>query len=109
MPRFGVDFADSIAGLKAAPLASSDVLVTMPLRWASRMPRLTPSVQARSSALTMRFFMRADFADLWCPKPFNNIHPAHDEKRPIRRSLHGVRADIPAAEALGPLASAHTW
>src|SRR5580693_1392143 len=57
MPRLGADLAAAIAESNEAPLASSDVLVTMPLRWASRMPRFTPSVQARSSALTMRFFM----------------------------------------------------
>src|SRR5262249_34648098 len=64
MPRLGADLAAARAESKAEPLARRDVLVTMPLRWASRMPRLTPSVQARASAFTLRCFIGAELGQL---------------------------------------------
>src|SRR5580704_4624720 len=91
MPRLGADLAAARAESKAAPLASMDVLVTMPLRWASRMPRLTPSVQARSSALTMRFFIgglrwamvsgacRLGWAIVFRLRSFARLRPAQDD------------------------------
>ena len=54
--EFGIGACHFQGRAKARPLASREVLVTRPLRWASAMPRLTPSVQPRSSALTIRFF-----------------------------------------------------
>ena len=47
--------ATSTPDANAAPFASREALVTIPLRCASAMPRLTPSVHPRSSALTIRF------------------------------------------------------
>ena len=55
-PSPGVDRASSTPEANATPFASSEVLVTMPFRCASAIPRLTPSVQPKSSAFTMRFF-----------------------------------------------------
>ena len=45
----------------ARPFANREVLVTSPRRCASTIPRLTPSVQPRSSALTIKFFNLARF------------------------------------------------
>src|SRR5260370_370727 len=62
IPNPGADRADSTAPANAAPLANSEVLVTIPWLNASRMPRFTPSVHPRSSALTIRLFTT-------CPAP----------------------------------------
>ena len=51
----------AIADSNARPFASREVLVTSPRRCASTIPRLTPSVQPRSSALTIKFFNLARF------------------------------------------------
>src|SRR5213078_2377009 len=68
IPRPGAERAASTPPANAAPLASSEVLVTIPLWNASTMPRFTPSVHPRSSALTIRFFTA-------CPTPlFSPVH-----------------------------------
>ena len=53
------DLEKQLADAKAAPFANIVVLVTMPLRCASAMPRFTPSAQARSSAFTIKFLTLA--------------------------------------------------
>jgi hypothetical protein len=54
-PSAGVARANSTAESNAAPLANKDVLVTIPLRFASAMPRFTPSAHPKSSAFTIKF------------------------------------------------------
>src|SRR5262245_49550867 len=75
-------------------------LVTMPCRWANRMPALTPGVMPKSSALTMS--RRIPFSS----RARSRVGPLNDEALDRRRHSGGQRSlGIELADVLEPLVS----